>query len=242
MENNIIENQKKTWEESYLNRDNFVFYPHEEVIRFVSKYIRKRIGLCEYKDVRASDSSSELNKDVKILDLGCGIGRHVIYCHEMGLEAHGIDLSETAISVARMWATERGISEPEKRIRQGDISHLPYPDEFFNFALCHGVLDSMSFPVARLACSELARVLKRGGLFYCDLVSGDDSNHAREYCGEEIVSTSHEKGTIQSYFNFEKMKEMTTGLFEAIEALLVRRENVVSGGYYSRYHIVLRVL
>jgi len=43
--NNMMENQKKKWEESYLNRDNFVFYPHEEVIRFVSKSIRKRIGL-----------------------------------------------------------------------------------------------------------------------------------------------------------------------------------------------------
>lgn len=242
MENNIIENQKKKWEEAYLNRDNFVFYPHEEVIRFVSKYIRKKIGLFEYKEVCASEHSSELNNCVKILDLGCGIGRHVIYCHEMGLEAHGIDLSETAISVARKWATERGISEPEKRIYQGDITHLPYPDELFNFALCHGVLDSMSFPVAQLACSELARVLKRGGLFYCDLVSGDDSNHAREYCGEEIVSTQHERGTIQSYFNFAKINEMTTGLFEVIEALLVRRENIVVGGYYGRYHIVLRRL
>ncbi len=34
------ENKKEFWEESYLKKDNFVFYPHEEVIRFFSKYIR----------------------------------------------------------------------------------------------------------------------------------------------------------------------------------------------------------
>ena len=32
------------WEKSYKNFDNFLFYPHEEVIRFVSKYIRKKVG------------------------------------------------------------------------------------------------------------------------------------------------------------------------------------------------------
>ena len=39
------------WEESYRRKENFVFYPHEEIIRFVSKYIRKRVGLDEWKDV-----------------------------------------------------------------------------------------------------------------------------------------------------------------------------------------------
>ncbi len=44
-------NLRDKWEESYRRKENFVFYPHEELIRFVSKYIRKRIGLDEWKDV-----------------------------------------------------------------------------------------------------------------------------------------------------------------------------------------------
>ncbi len=35
-----MDNQKYEWDKSYQNLDNFVFYPHEEVIRFVSKFIR----------------------------------------------------------------------------------------------------------------------------------------------------------------------------------------------------------
>jgi SAM-dependent methyltransferase len=226
--------KKKEWSDSYRNKDNFVFYPHEEVIRFVSKYIRKRTGLNEYRDVVPCDPPPT------VLDLGCGIGRHVVYCHQMGLDAYGIDLSEAAVAVARSWSAEHGIENPEKRILQGDVRNLPWPDSFFKVAVSHGVLDSMHLEIARAACKELARTLAHGGLLYCDLISGDDSSHAREYCGEDIVSTRHEKGTIQSYFNFLKLKELFDGMFDIEEALLIRRENVLDRGYSSRYHLVLK--
>ena len=229
-----MENQKAEWDRSYLNRDNFVFYPHEEVIRFVSRHIRKRTGLNEFNDVAADPEK------LNILDLGCGIGRHVIYCHDMGLQAYGVDLSDEAVKVAVGWAGSKGLADAEQRILQSDIRTLPWQDGFFNFVVSHGVLDSMAFEIARAACVELARVMADGGLFYCDLVSGDDSKHAREYSGEEVVDTRHEQGTIQSYFNLAKIERLIDGLFEIVECVLIRREEVVTGGYISRYHLVLR--
>lgn len=229
-----MDNKQSEWDNSYRNRDNFVFYPHEEIIRFVSKYIRKRTGLDEFKDVVPSPEKA------KLLDLGCGIGRHVIYGHEMGLDAYGIDLSGAAVQVATEWATRKGMSEPGRKILQGDIRQLPWADGYFNFAVSHGVLDSMPFEIARAACAELARAMATGGLFYCDLISGDDSAHSREYSGEEVVTTSHELGTIQSYFNLAKIHSMINGSFEIVECILIRREEAVRGGYASRYHLTLR--
>ena len=57
-----MNNNKSEWDKSYQKRDNFVFYPHEEVIRFVSKFIRKRVGLNEFLDA-APDSA-----EGKVLD------------------------------------------------------------------------------------------------------------------------------------------------------------------------------
>lgn len=225
---------KQQWEDSYTNRDNFVFYPHEEVIRFVSKYIRKRTGLHEFSDVLQNAL------DARVLDFGCGIGRHVMYCHDMELLGYGVDLSERAVAVARQWAQEKGINTPEERIVVGEARSLPWRDGFFDVAVSHGVLDSMYFDIARGACRELARVLKPGGLFYCDLVSGDDSAHAREFAGEEIVSTDHERGTIQCYYNFKKINELVSEYFELLECNLIRRENVLSGHSVARYHLVLK--
>lgn len=229
-----MDNNQAEWDNSYRNRDNFVFYPHEEVIRFVSKFIRKRTGLDEYKDVVSK------TEETRVLDLGCGIGRHVIYCHEMGLDAYGIDLSGTAIQVAIEWATRKGVNEPSRKIQQGDIRQLPWEDGYFNYAVSHGVLDSMPFEIARAACKELARKMTKGGLFYCDLISGDDSKHSREYSGEEVVATNHEQGTIQLYFNLSKIHAMVDGVFEIVECVLIRREEVLRGGYSSRYHLTLK--
>lgn len=229
-----VASKKYEWDKSYGNKDNFTFYPHEEVIRFVSKFIRKRIGLNEFRDVARDGTPG------RVLDLGCGIGRHAIYCHEMGLDAYGIDLSDAAIRVALEWAEQKRLPEARQRIVQGDIRRLPWESGFFRYAVSHGVLDSMPFEVARAACVELARVMPIGGLFYCDLISGDDSQHAREFSGEETVTASHEQGTIQLYFNLGKVLSLIEGFFEADECNLVRRENVLSGGYTSRYHLVLR--
>lgn len=229
-----VNNNKADWDRSYENKDNFVFYPHEEVIRFVSKFIRKRVGLAEYCDV-ARDSAQG-----RVLDLGCGIGRHVVYCHDMGLEAYGVDLSDAAVQVARELAGQHGLPDPEQRIRQGDIRRLPWSDGHFRYVVSHGVLDSMPYEIARAACIELARVMPVGGLVYCDLISGDDSRHAREFRGEEVVTTAHEQGTIQLYFNLEMIRLMIDNSFEIVECNLIRRENVLRGGFASRYHLILR--
>lgn len=231
-----MDNRQSEWDSSYQNRDNFVFYPHEEVIRFVSRHIRKRIGMDEYRNIIPSPEG------MKMLDLGCGIGRHVIYGHEIGLDAYGIDLSETAVKVAREWAGRRGIQEPESKILQGDVRHLPWEDDYFDFSVSHGVLDSMPFKIAQEAIVELARVMKTGALFYCDLISGDDSSHAREYAGEEEIKTQHEQGTIQSYFNFSKITSMVGGLFEVVDCNLIHSEEVLKGFCSTRYHLVLRRL
>ncbi len=192
------------------------------------------MGLNEYGDV------CSMVPPKKALDLGCGIGRHVIYSYEMGFDAYGIDLSETAIGFAVDWFKQRGGSDPQSRIKQGDITNLPFSDDYFDVIISHGVLDSVPFSVAQNAMSEAARVMKKDGLFYLDLISGDDSAHAREYAGEQIVEAEHEKGTIQSYFNFAKINCLVDGYFELVECILIRREDVISGFYTSRWHIVLK--
>jgi len=229
----MVENQKDAWDESYQRGDNFVFYPHEEVIRFVSKYIRKRIGIKEFLDV------AMLTKHPKVLDLGCGIGRHVKYCFELGLEAYGVDLSEAAVITARNWLSAAGMPDVDSRIVQGDIRQLPWGNGFFEFAVSHGVLDSMPLEISRAAFLELARVIIPGGVFYCDLISGDDSSHAREFSGAEVVRTKHEENTVQLYFNMQLIRELIHDCFLIKECKLIRSEDVLSGGYHSRYHLVL---
>lgn len=228
------ESLKQEWEKSYKRKDNFVFYPHEEIIRFAAKYIVKKVGLTEF------NYFNQIPQEIKVLDLGCGIGRHVIFFEKMGIEAFGIDLSSEAIKIAKEWANMENINHFHDKLVEGNISSLPWKDKTFNFMVSHGVLDSMPFKIAKKAIQESQRVLKEDGLFYCDLVSGDDFYHSREYCGEEIVKTDHEKNTVQSYFNFSKIKELIDGFFSIEECKLIKQENCISGGFHSRYHLILK--
>jgi len=230
-----MNNYRQQWEDSYKNRDNFLFYPNEEVIRFVSKYLRKRKGLDEFQDIN-------LSVDVpNFLDLGCGVGRHIIFAYEMGFNPYGIDLSQTAIDTALQWMERRGITDGVNKVVQGDITKLPWSDAFFDIVVSHGVLDSMHFEVAKQAVKEVYRVLNDRGFFYCDLISGDDSAHSREFAGEEIVTTDHEKGTVQSYFNYAKICDMIKSYFIIRDAILVKRESILHPMTCSaRYYLVLQ--
>ncbi len=225
---------KSEWNKSYNNKDNFVFYPHEEIIRFVSKNIRKQVSLDKYENVHAS------TKVPRILDLGCGIGRHIIYCNAMGLDAYGVDLSTEAVAFASEWAVCNGMNNVGEKIIQGDVRNLCWDDAFFDYVISHGVLDSMSFEIAKEACAEVARIIKPNGLFYCDLISGNDSAHCREFSGEEVVGTSHENGTVQLYFNFSMIQSLFGDFFDFVECNLIRRESVMHGEFTSRYHLVLK--
>jgi len=228
-----MSNRREAWGNSYQNRDNFLFYPNEEVIRFMAKYVRKRTGLNEYRDLL------NLGRPARMLDLGCGIGRHVIMGHELGLEVYGIDLSDYAISQAQHWASKKGIDNAPEKIRAGDIRELPWKNNFFDIVISHAVLDSMHFEIACSAIREVKRVLAPKGLFYCDLISGHNSHHSREYAGEEIINTTHEKNTIQSYFNFTKIESLLDDQFEILTARLKMTEEILNGSRSARYHLSL---
>jgi len=227
-------NEKKAWDISYKNKDNFVFYPHEEVIRFVSKFITKMRGFDDF------EVQHGLLCPPKLLDLGCGIGRHVKFAYEYGLDGYGVDLSSTAIESGRKIFIAQGLDCLVDKLTVGNCTALEYEDNIFDFAVSHGVLDSMPFETAKLSILELSRCMKSEGLAYIDLISGDDYKHHAEYCEEEVVNTEHEKDTIQSYFNWTKILQLFGDKFEIIDAKLVKSISLTSSFTNARYHLVVK--
>ena len=113
----------------------------------------------------------------KVLDLGCGIGRHVRFCDDIQIEAYGIDLSEVAIKEAKRLCEAEGRRHLAERFHIGSVTKTPWKDGTFNIIVSHGVLDSMSFELAKATITECRRILSDNGKFYLDLISGDDDKH-----------------------------------------------------------------
>lgn len=224
------------WDRSYRNKDNYLFYPHEEVIRFISKYIRKKVGRNEFIEQSAYNSS------LKILDVGCGIGRHVKLANEFSLDAYGFDLSIEAVEMAKSFfdssKQHKALSE---KIITADITSLPYQNEEFDFMISHGVLDSMPFAVAKKGMVELHRVLKKGGLIYLDLIGASDSSFENTSSFEKVVDDNHENGTIQSYFNVDRIDQLLGKYYQIIELYQIERKDFLyKDSVVSRYHLIIK--
>src|SRR5215212_2949353 len=197
----------KNWDTVYSRNFMTNWYPNENIIRFCARLIQKRLTY----------DKLEIKRPVKrVLDLGCGNGRHAIYFAREGMEACGIDISLTAIEWAQDWARRESL---EVDFRVGNIAQLPYPDQYFDVVVSHGVLDHISMDDAKQAVAEVARVLTTGGLFYCDLKSADDSEFG---VGEEagantfVVTDGFEKGLIQHFFTLDEIHELIGQSFRTI--------------------------
>lgn len=226
----VSDSKKSAWEESYSRGENHVFWPCDDMVRFVSRYLRRRVGLDEVVDVLPGA------RRAKVIDVGCGVGRNLIFGLTMGLDMYGIELSATAADKAREWIRRSARPAKAKQVETGDIRRMPWPDAFFDHALSDSALDSMHFTVARDGVREVIRVLKPGGLFYCNLIAGDSP----KFDGESIIRTLHERNTIQSYFNRSKIDDLFSDGFDLLQCHLTREEDHIGGAISGRWHLVLK--
>ena len=106
-----------------------------------------------------------LRPGLRLLDFGCGSGDISVGLARAVApgEMHGVDPQEAQIELARARAVSSGADNAIFHV--GDVTALPFPDDFFDVAHCHTVL--MYVPDTRAALAEVKRVLKPGGLIAC---------------------------------------------------------------------------
>jgi len=100
----------------------------------------------------------------RILDLGCGEGRHAISCYlRCDADVVGVDRSATDLATARQRLHEFGSEKPNKRCTfvQADGLELPFADNAFDKVICAEVLEHV--PDYEAMLREIRRVLKPGG-------------------------------------------------------------------------------
>jgi 2-polyprenyl-6-hydroxyphenyl methylase / 3-demethylubiquinone-9 3-methyltransferase len=102
----------------------------------------------------------------RVLDLGCGGGFVSEALVHSGLEVCGIDPSEPSLMAARVHALQSGL-EIDYRLGYGE--HLPLMDSSFDAVCCLDALEHVTDLGAVL--SEVARVLKPGGVFIYDTIN-----------------------------------------------------------------------
>jgi len=148
----------KQWYESLF--ENYAHKYDQEV------YVQGTSGECDFIEQEISR-----DKSIKILDIGCGTGRHAIELTKRGYNVTGVDLSENQIKRAREKAQEIGLTI---NFQTQDARKLPFDGEFdLAIMLCEGGFslmetDEMNFEILKNA----TKALKDKGKFIFTTLNG----------------------------------------------------------------------
>jgi SAM-dependent methyltransferase len=92
---------------------------------------------------------------MRLLDVGCGTGHHLVRFRRLGFEVVGTDGSAEMLARARE-------NNPGVEFHQGDVEQLPFEDASFDYLNCIEVLRYL--PQMERCVAEMGRVLKPGGV------------------------------------------------------------------------------
>ncbi|MGI8506305.1 MAG: class I SAM-dependent methyltransferase [Solirubrobacteraceae bacterium] len=95
-----------------------------------------------------------------VLDAGCGTGENALHVASLRLHVVGVDVAETALSIAREKATGRGI---DADFVAGDALHLDRLGQVFETVLDCGLFHTFDSDERRDYVAGLASVTSRGG-------------------------------------------------------------------------------
>jgi SAM-dependent methyltransferase len=102
----------------------------------------------------------------RVLDLGCGAGRHAFECYRRGARVVALDQNAGDLSgVAAMFLAMDQAGESNRRgtavAVRGDAHRLPFPDGAFDVVIASEILEHI--PDDSAAIAEAVRVLRPGG-------------------------------------------------------------------------------
>jgi len=134
-------------------------YPSSDLVRFVFK---------------------NFPRGGKILDLGCGAGRHLKFLAENGFETYGVDYSQNGLKASEILLSQHSL---KAELSLASADDLPFEDEFFDGVLCYGILYYNPKDLILKAAKEIFRVLKKGSKAYVLVRTTKDSRYEM---GEKI--------------------------------------------------------
>lgn len=203
-----------TWDELFRQEEFRWREPHRAVVAF-AETLRERGAQ-------------------RLLDLGCGTGRHVVHLAQGGFQVCATDISETGLAATWQWLAAEGLAA---HLHLADMTALPYPDALFDavisiYVIYHNTLSNIQRTVA-----EIERVLRPGGWALLTLISTRGHRYGQ---GQKIepgtfLPESGSDAGLPHHFFDESGARALLAAFDLIELYLDEDEETEEDGSTHRH-------
>lgn len=189
----------------------------------------------------------------RILDLGCGLGRHVVALARRGFQVIGCDISPVGLSRCQAWLTEEGLTAS---LCQHPMTALPYLDRSFDGVLAMFVIYHATRADIQRILAEVHRVLVPGGHFYATFIARDPERDARlrtdvttgrcievePYTFVAMTDTVGDKQLPHHYSDESEVRDLLANFVIDVLHLDRREERDAQGGrkVHCHYHVQVR--
>lgn len=205
------------WEELHRQPRFRPRYPHEQVVRWA------------FRTIRPLDQGP-----ARVLDFGCGAGRHALFLAAEGFDTHACDISRPAIEALDEIAARRGLSITSQVAQ--DLSR--FEDGYFDAVVSFGVLYYMPYEQAVRTLAETLRILKPGGKFLCVTRTDRDGRMTTATPGEAPFTWRLDQIDPEAPSDAETGMDMlflpreeVARLFSAFEAVIIDRMTYEHAGF-----------
>lgn len=146
------------WEKHWNNV--FLEYPDESVIRYIAREDTKKAG----------------SGQKRILDFGCGTGRHAVAMAKRGYEVTAADYTETCLEIVKKRALEEGV---DIETVHNASTQIPLPDKRFDIVVAFGSLFYNTKEKNIALLKELNRITQLNGEIFTDCRTHDDHEYLK---------------------------------------------------------------
>lgn len=178
-------------------------------------------------------------KNSKILDLGCGTGRHTIFFADKGFKVYALDKSKMALNLL-----EEKIKKGYKiKLVNTEMAEIPFPNRFFNVVIVIWVLHHSKIKQIKNYLREIRRVLKSNGFLVLSVLSKNDWRYD---AGKEIepntrinISDTFDPEIPHHFFSKEEIVQFLND-FSILEMKETEKLSAKSYGKFRHWNIIAR--
>jgi ubiquinone/menaquinone biosynthesis C-methylase UbiE len=178
-----------TWEDIFKKRGKYFFKPHPQMNKVIKLLKKEKVS--------------------KVLDLGCGSGRHAVLLAKKGFDVYGMDVSQSGLKLTKKWLNELYL---KARIKNASCyEKFPYKDNFFDALITVQVIHHARLKDIKTCIKEIERVVKPGGIVFITVTKNKMKHRAtkvkviapRTY----VMLDGNEKGVPHYIYNKKLLKE-----------------------------------